>query len=74
MSDIVKLTPRDLFHLTEGQRIEWCSKHEASFFDMDRCGRYLWEEPFYDGDPDPGECVVESRFIVDAVFQGEGET
>lgn len=22
MSDIVKFTPRDLFHLTEGQRIE----------------------------------------------------
>jgi hypothetical protein len=65
VSDIIKLTPADLFHMTEAQRVEWCVKHDASFLvSMDRCGYYLFAEPMYEGDPDPGECVVESRLLV----------
>lgn len=74
MSEQVQLTPRHLFNLTEGQRVEWCKTHNASFFDLDRCGYYLWNEPIYEGDPDPGECVVASLVLVDigVVPVGEG--
>lgn len=69
---VVKLTPQHLFNLTEGQRIEWCSTHNASFFDLDRCGFYLFHEPTYDGDPNPGECVVGSVLVIDDPVGGEG--
>lgn len=60
-----RFKPVHLFNLTEGTRIEWCETHEASFFGLDRCGAYLFAEPVYDGDPDPGRCVVASRVVVD---------
>lgn len=68
----IQLTPRHLFNLTEGRRVEWCEAHDASFFDSaDRCGAYLFREPIYEGVPDPGECVVTSLVLVDLA---EGET
>lgn len=63
-TEAVKLTPSHLFHMVEGLRVEWCATHEASFFGLDRCGFYLFNEPMYDGDPDPGRCVVTSRLVV----------
>lgn len=63
---IIKLTPQQVFNLTEAARVEWCSAHNASFFDvMDRCGLALFKEPIYEGDPQPGECVVESVLLVE---------
>lgn len=65
MGEQVQLTPRHLFNLTEGRWVEWCETHDASFFGMDRCGAYLFREPIYEGDPDPGECVAASLVLVD---------
>ena len=63
-AETIQLTPKHLFNMTEGLQVEWCETHEASLFGLDRCGFYLFNEPTYNGDPDPGECVVGLGVVV----------